>query len=194
MANVARVNGLRPVRYFSGAMYNGMANWYAVRAADSTALAIGDVVKLDGGADAQGVASVTRMADGSADAPHGVVVGIQVDPTNLNTPQYRAASTLRYVQVCDDPNVVFEANCSGTASYAADPGLNVGIALGSGVSTTTGNSSMQVDLSTKATTSTLPFKIIGYSQKQDMDYSDTSNAKVLVIMNNTDRVAGVTGV
>jgi hypothetical protein len=194
MANVARVNGLRPVRYFGGAKYNAQANMYAVRAADSTALAVGDVVKLDGGADAQGVPSVTRMANGSTDAPLGVVVGLVIDPTNLNTPQYRVASTLRYVMVADDPQLVFEANCSGTAAYNADSGLNVGISLGAGVSTTTGASSMQVDLSTKATTNSLPFKIFGFSQKADMDYSDTSNAKVLVLMNNHQRAAGVTGV
>ena len=194
MPNVARVNGFKAVKYANGAMYNGQANLYFIPSSDATAVAIGDVVKLTGAADSQGVPAVTRMSNGSTDVAIGVVVGLGIDPTNLNTPQFRVASTNRYVLVADDPNIVYEANCAGTAAYNADPGLNVGVSLGAGVSTTTGNSSMQADLATKATTSTLPFRIVGFVQRADMDYADTSNAKVLVAFNTHSARASVTGV
>lgn len=194
MANVARVNGFKAVKYVNGAVWNGQANTYFIPSSDSTAVAVGDVVKLTGAGDSQGVPAVARIANGSTDVPVGVVVGLVIDPTNLNTPQYRVASTNRYVLVADDPNIVYEVNCSGTAAYATDPGLNTGVSLGAGVSTTTGNSSMQADLATKATTSSLPFRIIGFVQRPDMDYSDTSNAKVLVTFNTHSARAGVAGV
>jgi hypothetical protein len=44
MANSNAPTGLTPVRYASGAPYNGAANVYFVPASDSTALYIGDPV------------------------------------------------------------------------------------------------------------------------------------------------------
>lgn len=185
MANVSRVNGFRPVKYMNGAAWNGQATRYAVPASDGTALFHGDLVKIAGTADANGVRGVTKASVG--DAVIGAVVGFSVDPTNLNTPQYRTASTLRYVMVCDDPNVIYECQQSGTVA-AADVGLNANHADAGG-STTTGLSGETLDGSTKATTATLTLKILDFVQRDDNEVGNAS-AKLLVKINNHQLAAG----
>ncbi len=195
MPNVSRPSGYRPVKHVSGAPWNGQTELFAVLAADATALFTGDLVTLDGAADANGIPSITRVSNGSTTVPLGVVVGFNVDITNLNSPaSYRAASTARYALVCVDPTVVYEAQASGAYGVATDSGLNAGTTLTAG-STTTGISGMQVDLATKATTATLPLKILGLVQRPDNDVSDTSNLKVHVTLNTSKlfNSAGSTG-
>lgn len=187
MANVDRVNGFRPVMHLNGAPYNGARTAYAVLAGDSTALFVGDLVKLAGSADTEGRRSIAQAA--ASDPVIGVVVGFDVDPTNLNTPQYRAASTARTVYVADDPTIIFEAQAD-EALAAADHGLNVNFQVGSG-STVTGASGMEVDSSTKATTATLPLKFIGWVRRQDNE-TNAANNKVLVKINN-HQLAASTG-
>lgn len=182
MANVSRINGFRPSRYLSGAPWNGAATKYATQAGDATAIFIGDLVKLDGGADANGLRTVTQGTAGAAAV--GVVVGIVVDPTTINSAQYRVASTARYLMVVDDPNVLFEVqeDAVGGALAATSVGLNASAIVGSG-STTTGQSGMQLDTSTAATTATLELKIMEFVQRPDNEVA-TANAKVLVKINN----------
>lgn len=200
MANTSRINGFRPVKHSTGAPYNGQANLYAFLAADGTATFVGDVVSLSGTATAGGVASVARAVAGAAVL--GVVVGFvptKLDPvtgamstgsTALDTPQYRLASTAQYVLVCDAPDVIYEVEqTTGGSAYTfliADVGLNAEIyASGSG-STTTGASAMSLDMSTKAPTATLQFKILGAVQRVDNEtVSGTSTSvKVLAKINN----------
>jgi hypothetical protein len=194
MANVSRPNGYRPVKHLDGSAWNGQTQLFSLLAANATAVGVGDLVSLEGAADANGVASITRLANGSTGVPVGVVVGFLPDYSNLAIPsQYRAASTARYALVCVDPTVVYEAQATGTFVIAADMGLNAGSTL-TAVSTTTGLSGMQIDLATKQTTSTLPLKIIGFVQRPDNDITDTSNPKLLVTINNHALSAGTTGV
>lgn len=189
MANVSRVNGFRPVKYLNGASWNGQANLYFLPSGNATNTFVGDLVKLDGtgdtaaaGGQARGITSVVQAA--ATNAVIGVIVGFVPDPTNLNTPQYRAASTGRYCWVADDPNIIFEAqeDADGGALTAADVGQNVNVIVGTG-STTTGASAMQVDSSTINTTATLPLRIMGFSTRVDNEVG-VANAKVLVKINN----------
>lgn len=188
MANVSRINGFRPSRYLNGSPYNGAVTKYYVTSGDATAIFVGDLVKLDGGATPEGIRSVT--AAGASEAVVGAVVGVSIDPTNLNTSQYRAASTARYVLVADDPNILFEAqeDAVGGALALASIGLNVNVTTGSG-STTTGASAMQVDTSTVSTTNTLPLKLMEFVQRVDNETA-TANAKVLVKINNHQLASG----
>jgi hypothetical protein len=181
MPNVSRINGFRPARYANGAPYNGQVTRYFVTAGDTTAIFAGDLVKIDGGSDGSGVRSVTQAAANNAAV--GVVVGFVVDPTNLNTPQYRAASTARYLLVADDPNILFEVqeDAVGGALPSAAVGLNANVVVGSG-STITGASAMQLDTSTTNTTNTLPLKIIEFVQREDNDIG-AANARVLIKLN-----------
>lgn len=182
MPNTSRINGFRPVRYLNGSPWNGAATKYATQASDGTAIFMGDAVKLDGGSDGAGIRSVTQATAGAAVI--GAVVGIVVDPLLINSPQYRVASTARYLMVADDPNLLFEVqeDAVGGALASASVGLNASLIVGSG-STTTGQSGMQLDTSTAATTATLELKIMEFVQRADNEVA-SANAKVLVKFNN----------
>lgn len=201
MANISRINGFKPVKHITGAPYNGQANIYATSASDGTALFVGDVVKLAADANAQGIQHVTAHAAGTAGTGQpalGVVVGVintKLDPVtgnmsggsiSLDTPVYRPASTAQYVLVADSPDLLFEveATAAGSAySFAvADVGLNANISAGAG-STVTGNSGHSLNMSDSGTTSTLPFKIAGVSQKVGNEIGG-NYTKVLVSINN----------
>lgn len=203
MASVSRLNGLRPVKSITGAPYTGQANVYFVPSSDSTVIMTGDLVKLAGGArDATGVPTVTRAVAG--DPTVGVVVGIlfsgvgdtqNVPPVNdLNTPIYRRASTDRYLLVADDPQLVFEAQLSAAGSYtAADMSLNANFRATAG-NTSTGASGFDVDISTKATTATLPLKLVGVPNRPDNVVGDSFLNVYVMINNHQLKGTGVLGV
>lgn len=187
MANVSRVNGLSVVKNLVGGASTGQVNTYFIPSGNATAVFVGDAVKADttgdtvaAGGQALGVQSVIQAAAG--DAILGVVVGFAVSPTALNTPQYRVASTGRYVLVADDPNQIYEVQTSNGTLAVADVGLNASIAVAAG-STTTGASGVTLDVGTAATTATLALRIVGFSQRVDNDPT-AANAKVLVKINN----------
>jgi len=201
MANTSKINGFRPVKHVTGAPYNGQANIYGVASGDSTALFVGDVVKLAADGNAAGIQHVTAHAAGTAGTGQpalGVVVGVintKLDPVDgrmsagsisLDTPVYRPGSVEQYVLVADSPDLIYEveATAAGSAySFAvADVGQNANIFAGSG-STTTGNSAHSLNMSDKGTASTLPFKIVGVSKKIDNEVTG-NYTKVLVQINN----------
>jgi hypothetical protein len=195
MANVSRINGFRPVKHSTGAPYNGQCNVYATASGDGTPLFVGDPVVLAGDANSRGIATVTRAAAGAAVL--GVVVGIiptKMDPVGgtittgsiaLDTPQYRAASTTTFVLVADAPDIVYEVEqTTGGSSYTwltADVGLNADAYFASG-STTTGASACAIDMSTKATTATLQFKILGAAQRVDNETVNSSSTAVKLLV------------
>ena len=207
MANTSRINGFKPVKHVNGSPYNGQANVYATSSSDSTALFVGDVVKLaaDGNTDGyQFVTAATAGTAGTGAAAVGVVVGVintKLDPItgkmtagsiSLDTPQYRPASTAQYVLVADATDVIYEVEATnGGSAYSfavADIGQNANLYAGSG-STTTGNSQYSLDCGDKGTTATLPFKIVGVSPK--VGNETTGNyTKVLVQLNNSQYKGG----
>lgn len=195
MANTSRINGFRPVKYKNGAPYTGAYNIYTLLAADGTATFVGDLVKLSGTADATGrYASVAQAAAGNAVI--GAVIGFVVDPTNLNTPQYRTASTLRYVMVADSPELVFECEADGGGAELAitDVGRACDILVGTG-STTTGLSAMQLDSSTAATnTATFPLKLLGFSARVDNEIGADAKALVAINAHQLTSGAGIAGI
>jgi hypothetical protein len=181
MANSNAPEGLKPVRYASGAPYNGAANAYYVPASDGTALFIGDPVIIAGDADADGVPTCTRATAGAAGRVTGVVVGFRPS-TTLIANGYRAASTAEYVYVADDPNLLFEIqeDAVGGALAATNVGQNADLIAGSG-STATKRSGFQLDSSTAATTATLQCRIEGFVRRPDNAIG--ANAKMLVRIN-----------
>ena len=190
MANTNNAEGLKPVRYASGAPYNGACDIFYVPATDGTALFVGDPVILAGDADADGVPTVTRATAGSAGRITGVVVGVRNSPTL--TTRYRAASTAQYVHVATDPNLLYEIQCDSSATPASgDVGLNADLASGSG-STVTGLSGFQLSTTSKATTATLQLRIEGAVVRQDNAIG--TNAKWLVRVNQHTDLLGSAGV
>ena len=188
MANTNRVNGFRPVKHLNGSPYNGAFNKYVVVAADATAIYVGDLVKTDGAGDlTTGLPTVTRAA--ATNVVRGAVVGFEHDPTALDTPgpQRRAASTRRIVYVCDQPDVIFEAQEDGdtTPIAVASIGLNASLISTSGGDTLTGASGMQIDSSSASTTATLELKLLGVVQRADNELVTAGQAytRWLVMIN-----------
>jgi hypothetical protein len=179
MSSVNRLNGFRPVKTITGAPYNGQGEVAFLPASDSSVVMVGDAVKLLGDARAAtGVPTVTRVSSGT-DIAYGVVIGIlftgvgdtvNTPPVNdLNTPVYRRASTDRYVLVCTDPNVIYEAQyltqSVASATITANVGLNGSWDVTAG-STTAGTSGMSI-AALSATTATLPLKVVGFPNRPD---------------------------
>lgn len=185
MANTSRLNGFRPIKNIMGSAYSGEVIKMWIPASDGTATFVGDIVKLSGTADVDGNPSVIQAAAGNT--PVGVIVWMEPNPLDL-TQNYRPASQNlasqnagRWVYVAADPDLVMEVQGSGTFALA-DVGQNASVTVGAG-STVTGQSAMALDDSTKATTATLVFQIIGVIQRPDNDVSGTTFTKLLVRFN-----------
>ncbi len=185
MANVSRVNGFRPSATLNGANWNSKIHKYWVPATDATAIFVGDLVKLASGTDSTGRRSVTKASVG--DAIIGSVVNVDYNMVNLNSPQYRPASTGMYVYVADDPETIYEVEVYGTVAQTL-AGLNANF-HDAGGNTSTGMSGEAVDASTAATTATLQVKILDFVQAVDND-STSSYAKVFVKINNHQLATG----
>ena len=66
MANTSKIRGFLPMKHVNGSPYNGQSNIYFIPSSDSTAVFVGDPVKLATGANAQGVAQVIKATAGAA--------------------------------------------------------------------------------------------------------------------------------
>ncbi len=200
MANLNMPTGANPVRYVSGAPYNGAVNPYSMNAAnDAVATFVGDFVKFAGTSQLIGDQTLLDVAQA---ATGDVMVGaiVAMDPINgaagaaRDALQYRAASTQRVVWVADDPNILFEIQegTGGTVLTANDAGLNANFAVGSG-STATGRSAMTVNNVGEATTNTLDLRLVEPVNRPDNTVGSDSQ-KWLVRINRHSYVNQVAGV
>jgi len=186
MANVDRNNGFRPVKNANGSPYNGQSELYYSL---SDNLSVGDVVVADTTGEGK-YRTVDRASNGATDIMVGVVTGFEVNPDNL-AKNYHVASAEYGVFICDDPNIIFEAQSDDASLSKADLGLNVDFTV-TAIDTDTGISGMEVDGSSAVTTIGTPWKIIGFVTKEDNDETLT-NARVLV-KPNMHKYASDTGV
>lgn len=198
MANVDTPFGLRPVRYMSGAPYNGAVNAYSTAAGDATAIFLGDPVIISGTAQTiNGIVYQDVDQAATGDVIVGVVVG--VDPSigtgasGRDSAVHRLASTQRIVYVADDPNLLFEIQevSGGTPLAAADIGLNANFVVAAG-NATTGLSGVELNNGTEATTNTLDLQIVGFSNKIGNEVGE--HAKWLVRINRHQRANQVAGI
>lgn len=196
MANTQRVNGFRPVKHLNGSPYNGQFNIYEIVAGDGTATMIGDLVKTDAGTGTDNYPTCIRhgtTGEVTSGLALGVVVGFVVDPTNLNTPQYRAASTKRYAMVADSPDLIFEVMDGATVPTTSTLiGMNTGFMATAG-STTTGASGMTTGTTAATTTVTLPLKIVGIVKSPDNEVG-AAYQRLLVMINQHALGQGTVGV
>lgn len=199
MANVNAPKGLIPVRGVNGQYVTGALRSYVHDSGDSTAIFIGDPVKLTGGSSTVNGATMPNVIQAATgDVIVGVVVGVLPDVATSTI--YCAASTTRVLLVDDDPNTLYEIQqgTGGTPLTANDIGLNANFAVGSG-STYTGYSGVTLNNVGEATTNTLDLKIVGMVNRADNDpgssVSSGSDASVFHVRINrhqyVNQVAGV---
>lgn len=202
MANTSRINGFRVVKHLNGSPFNGQLNLYYVASAADEILA-GDVVKLGGSADANGIPSADLC--GATDVPIGIVVGImhsKFDPAGklttgsvaLDVPAVTqiAASGAGYILVADAPDLVMEVEASNGTPAVTDIGLNISHANGARTAATT-TSPAYIDFGTEAVTSTLNFNLLGFVQRVDNEIG--ASARMLVRFNRHQfNSVGTTGI
>lgn len=174
MANVNKPFGLAPVRTIGGT-WGQQTTTYYIPSTDTLAYYLGDVVLSAADADANGVPAVIKATTGT-ETLRGVLVGVY--PANWNA-QSIAGTVLDlgitsipatkarayYVQVVDDPNVVFtvQGDATATLQVAASANKNCSLTIAAGA-TTVSCSGTVINSSTISTTSTLNIKLMGLAQ------------------------------
>ncbi len=169
MANKDSAFGCKPVRMMGGAPYSGGQSRYRIASGATTPIFQGDLV--------------TQLTA-------GVIGRVQyTDPTTgeqvfkNHYPGSISASDI-IASVIDDPNVVFEVQADDTFPVA-DLFGNFDIGDGSPVGDTkSGRSNLELDVTTGATTATLPLKCIDISEDPDNDDVASSNTNVLCVIQN----------
>jgi hypothetical protein len=188
MANIDKASGLRPIGNLSA---TGAQKQYGYEIADNQAGTIfqGDLVALSAG-------YITRFLPASHTAAVGVFNGCNyIDPTtgkptwkNYYPGSVNITSGKIIADVIDDPSQLFLVQCD-EGFVAADVGKNADV-VGTGGSTTTGVSTMELDSSTLAVTAALNLKTVGLYNVPGNDFG--TNAVVVVKIN--EHVYGSAGV
>src|SRR5210317_1444172 len=159
MANQDAAFGLRPVKRIGGTPFTGGQNRYRIAANYGTSIFQGDMVaQVTGG-------GVEVHADGGSVPIVGVFNGCRyTDPTTGKetfSNYYPASTNAADIEafIIDDPNVIFEIQADATFPVADLLG-NFDIVYTTAGSTVTGISGAELDVTTGATTATLPIKAI----------------------------------
>ena len=191
MANKDAAFGLKPSRMMGGGAYTGGQSRYRIANNQSGAIFQGDLVKqLTGG-------TVSRAAASSTVPVVGVFNGCQfTDPTSKEVTfsnhypgSVAAADIIAFI--IDDPDVVFEVQADDTFRVADLFGNFDIVDQSTTGDTSSGRSNMELDVTTGATTTTLPLKAIDISQ--DPDNSDVGNANTNVMVVIQNHIMGVKG-
>ena len=193
MANVSEKFGLRPYRKLDGTPLVGAQNRYTIANGYATAIYQGDLVRplTDG--------TVVRSVGNTSYAVIGVFNGCFYNDPTTQKPTYSnyypggITPTQGQITafVVDDPDAVFLVNADAVFAQANLFG-NYSLSVANG-STKTGISEMQLDVSTQGTAGTFAVQAIDISQDPENDDQTTSNANVLVRINNHFYRQGGTG-
>ena len=184
MSASATPHGAVPVGSLVSCAYNAKVTHNKIKSAYGTSIFYGDIVKW---ADDNPNTTIAKDTGTTACTPIGVFLGCAyTDPTtNQFTPnQYFPASTAAsdiVAYVASDPFVIMQMQCDGAADQD-DLGKNCALVQTAG-STSIGRSKNSVDISTVATTATLPVKIIDFVDGPDSAIGD-AYTEVLVIFNS----------
>lgn len=190
MANKDAAFGMVPSRMIGGGVYTGGQSRYRIAADYGTSIFQGDMVaQVTGG-------GVEVHADGGTVPIVGVFNGcMYTDPTtseqkfsNFYPASTNASDIIAFV--IDDPNVVFEIQADDIFPVADLLG-NFDIVYTSAGSTVTGISGAELDVTTGATTTSLPLKAIDISGDPENSDVATANTNVLVVIQN--HIFGVKG-
>jgi hypothetical protein len=191
MANTLERFGLRPSRQLNGSPFINAQNRYRIASGNSTSIFQGDLVTpLSTG-------TITRAVANTSDVVVGVFNGcFYTDPTTQKPtfsnfyPQSTNASDITAF-VIDGPDTVFEVNANAIFAVA-DLFQNYSINNVSG-NTQTGISLVQLDVSKSGTAGTYVVQAIDISQNPNNNDVATSNANIMVRINNHFYRQGGTG-
>jgi len=151
--------------------FTGKVRHIKIASAYDTAIFYGDFVKLVAAGTVEKDEGTTSMT------PVGIFVGCKyTDPNSKNltfNQQWIADTTASdaVAYVMDDPNILFQMQCDGTAAQTV-LGSNCAVTQTAG-STSIGTSKNTVDISTTATTNTLPLRIIDFIDGPNSAVGDT---------------------
>lgn len=171
-------NTLAPFGFSESSNLNGAPTYQMsqrrVASTNATAIYKGDpVTQLNTGYIAQSAAGTTQIS--------GVFTGCEYQSVSQKKPVWSPywpgsdASGDVLCSVIDQPNAVFRVQGNAQIPFSA-VGNNANFALGTG-NASTGMSGATLDVSTIATTSTLPFKIVGLvSDPPGSNGADTTTA------------------
>ena len=193
MANAQNFWGLRPVRHFNGAPWNGQTIRCYISASNATAaMYLGDPIALEtASADlptdgkSMAVMPVASLTGTTGQLILGVVTSFET--TKTQTTVYRANSTERYCQVCLANDIVFRIRDDGAGTPANTwQGMNASMVAGTS-STVTGLSGIGLGAGSVTTTQTLPLTILHLSDVEDNELLDYGQWDVIV---NTPQLIG----
>jgi len=208
MANANKLNGFTPVGYLNGADWDGRGRVYAIPAANTNALFVGDPVSLIVGADStyflpcidRGAVGGTAVGVILAIGKNPRGMGPWVDPTQLNNILYRpsgAQAAQYYALVADDPNIVFEAQeqatgGAGTSFAVGASNKNANFAFNTPSLPPYYSASFVDNGTAAATTATFNLKLLGL--KQSIDNAPGAWQRWWCLINNHTYRTGVVGV
>ena len=191
MPNVLERFGLRPSRQLNGSPFINAQNRYRIASGNSTSIYQGDLVTpLASG-------QITRYVANTSNPVVGVFNGcFYTDPTtqkptfsNFYPSSTNASDIIAFV--IDGPDTVFEVNANNVFAVA-DIFKNYSVNNASG-STQTGISLVQLDVSESGTAGTYVVQAIDISQDPNNNDVATSNANIMVRINNHFYRQGGTG-
>jgi len=184
MANQLEKFGLRPHRKLDGTPLVGAQNRYTIKANYGTAIFQGDLVIPTS------TGNIERHTGNTSDAVVGVFNGVFYNDPTTQKPTFsnyypgsiNPSEGNITAFVVDDPDAVFLMDAD-EAFTRADLFKNYSVTTAGGV-TQTGISSVQLDVSASGTTATFAVQAIDISQDPDNSDTGTSNANILVRINN----------
>ena len=191
MPNTLERFGLRPSRQLNGSPFINAQNRYRIASGNSTSIFQGDLVKpLDSG-------TISRYVANTSDTVVGVFNGcFYTDPTtqkptfsNFYPTSTNASDITAFV--IDGPDTVFEVNADAVFAVA-DIFKNYTVNNVTG-NTQTGISLVQLDVSESGTAGTFVVQAIDISQNPNNNDVATSNANIMVRINNHFYRQGGTG-
>lgn len=175
--------GFKPARHLGGENCF-RTNQYKVNASNDVALFAGDAVVLSSGA----VTAVTANGDSPVLGVIAALYDSNKRPLTHSQPTngpYLAASTAGYVDVFDDPRIVYDVVANSACSDLDIGQIGTVVADASG-SPALGQSAQKMNASsivaeTTANSDTLAFKMIGLSKRNTSEtYSDGQEIEVII--------------
>lgn len=195
MSNTQAPNGFSQLGLYTGSAPNYAINSYPLAYNNTHIIGFGDPVE-------QLSSGFIDLANGSTSLILGIFQGCQYFDTAQNKVVYNnqwpapstASSGTVIAKIIDDPNATFVVQTGGTvpALTQADVGLNATYGGAGAPNALSGISTAYLDASTKNTTNTLAFRIMGLGQKVDNDV--TSNYDWVIVKMNYQAYNQTTGV